>query len=90
MTAEDAAARSERQFEAFDANADGSVSREEWQETAATVRDRTDELTESFAKLDADSSGHLSEDEFRAAYPAPEAPAAEGASLQTESESASN
>jgi Ca2+-binding EF-hand superfamily protein len=90
MTAEDVAARSERQFEALDANADDSVSKEEWQETVATVRDRTEELTESFAELDADSSGDLTEDEFRATYAAPEAPSEEGASLPTESESASN
>jgi hypothetical protein len=81
LTADDVAARSERQFDALDADADGSVSKEEWQESVATARGRTDELTESFAELDADGSGDLSEDEFRGAYPGPEAPAAEGASL---------
>jgi Ca2+-binding EF-hand superfamily protein len=90
MTAESVAAGSERQFEALDADADDLVSKEEWQETVATIRDRTEELTESFAELDADSSGDLTEAEFRAAYAGPEAPSKEGASLPTEGASASN
>lgn len=91
MTTEQVAAASERQFDALDADGDDGVSREEWQETVATIRDRTEQLTESFAELDADGSGDLSEDELRAAYRPPEAPSApaEGASLRMDGERAS-
>lgn len=79
MTAEEVVARSERQFEALDADADDLVSSTEWQEGVATIRDRTDQLAESFGELDADGSGELTEDEFRAAYTKPETPAEDGA-----------
>jgi Ca2+-binding EF-hand superfamily protein len=92
MTTEQVAAAFERQFDALDADGDDAVSREEWQETVATIRDRTEEITESFAGLDADGSGNLSQVELRAAYRPPEAPsppAEEGASLRMEGQRAS-